>query len=119
MSEHKVRERNARVADAAQRTTAHIDSDGNTIVNSYQDVEPAMEHAAALRRYEAEGRGAFGKRRDFHHTLSVPNNIWLQIAAQLGIPAGEVFESAHAKRIVQELKKPEYKAFRATNDRLI
>lgn len=105
--------------DATLRQTAKVESDGTTLVNTYQDVEPCMDYAAALRRADGEERGTFGRRKDLHHTMSVPFNIMLATAERLGIPAGEIFATEHAKRIMQELKRPEFAVFRTTIDKAI
>lgn len=106
------------ILDRAVRTTYH-EQDGNIVVNIYQDVGPHLEYAAQCRRAEREGRGAFGKRGDFHRTMSVPFNIFSTIAQSLGIPPGLSMQPGYSKRIMQELKKPEWKGFRTTNDRKI
>ena len=105
-----------RVLDAAHRVTAK-EEDGKVLVNTYQDVEPHLEYAAKCRRADAEERGAFGRRGEFRRTMSIPFNIMLGIAQKLGIPAGQIFDSEHSKRISLELKKPEFKYFRTTIDR--
>jgi hypothetical protein len=100
------------------RTTYH-EQDGNIIVNSYQDVEAHLEGCQADRREDAENRGRFGARPFFHKTMSVPQNLVLQIAQELGIPFGRIFETENQRRIALELKKPDYKKFRTTIDRKI
>jgi hypothetical protein len=112
------KEQAAKIVDKTHRQTYH-EQDDKVLINTYQDVEPHLEYAAKLRRADAEERGAFGKRRDYHHTMSVPFNIMLTVAQKLGIPAGDIFDSAHSKRIMRELKSPEYKHFRTTIDRSI
>lgn len=95
------------------------EEDGNIYIQTYQDVEPAMDYAKACRREDAERRGSFGKRPDLHRTMSVPFNIILACAQRLGIPQGAVFETEHMRRIVKELKTPEFAAFRTSIDRKI
>lgn len=112
-------EKAAQVLDRAHRVTATTDAEGNVLVNTYQDVEPAMNYAAARRRADAESRGRFGKRGDLHQTMSVPFNVITAVAQKLGIPLGQVFDSEHSKRIMKELKSPEFAAFRTTIDRRI
>src|SRR5579862_4939038 len=104
-------ERAAAILDRAHRQTYH-EQDGNVYLNSYQDVEPHLNYAAACRREDAERRGRFGKRGDLRRTMSVPFNIMLEVAQKLGIPAGEIFQKEHSKRISKALKSPEYKNFR-------
>lgn len=106
------------VLDSAHQQTYH-EEDDKIIVNSYQDVEPHLEYAAKCRRVDAEERGRFGSRGDMHRTMSVPFNVILAVAQRLGIAQGRIFESDHMKRIVQELKGPEFTAFRTTNDKRI
>lgn len=95
------------------------EEDDKIFIRTYQDVEPHMEYAAQCRRVDAEERGKFGKRKDMHRTMSVPFNVMLGIAQQLGIPQGSIFESEHMKRIVEELKRPEFAAFRTSTDKRI
>ena len=104
--------------DRAHRVTAH-EQDGQLIVNTYQDVEPHLEYAAKLRRAEWESRGSFGKRGDFRQTMSLPFNIIQAAAQRLGIPAGQIFEKDANRRIMRELKRPEFKYFRTTSDKRI
>ncbi len=111
-------ERAAKILDRAVRQT--YKEEGNKVgINTYQDVEPHMEYAAALRRADAENRGHFGKRPDFHHTMSIPTNVLYAAADRLGIPRGRLFDSENMKRIMKELKREEFKAFRTTTDKLI
>lgn len=109
-------ERAARILDRAVRQT-YKEEDGKSLINTYQDVEPHMEYAAKLRRAEREHRGSFGKRQDMHHTMSVPFNVISSAAQRLGIQPGQVFQPDNMKRIMKELKRPEFKAFRTTNDK--
>lgn len=97
----------------------HARPDGSFTIRTFQDVEPHLEHAARLRREERENRGAFGKRNDWHHTMSVPHNVIYAVAAKLGIENKDIFGKEEQKRINAELKKPEFKLFRVTNDKLI
>ena len=110
------RDRAAQILDRAHRQTYH-EQDGKVMVNTYQDVEPHLEYAAKLRRAEREHRGAFGKRNDMHHKMSVPFNVIAQAAQKLGIQPGATFQPDNMKQIMKELKRPEYKAFRTTNDK--
>jgi hypothetical protein len=107
-----------RVLDNAHRTTAK-EEDGKLLVNTYQDVEPHLEYAAKCRRADAEERGAFGQRGEFRRTMTIPFNIMLGVGQKLGIPAGQIFDKEHQKRISRELKSSEYKNFRTTIDRNI
>lgn len=111
-------ERAAAILDRAHRQSYH-EEDGKLIVKSYQDVEPHMEYAAKVRREERERRGAFGKRPDFHRTMALPFNIILGAATRLGIPHGQIFDKENMRRITAELKRPEFKVFRTTNDKRI
>lgn len=112
-------ERAARILDRAHRQTYHEIGDGKVAVRTYQDVEPHMEYAAKCRRADAEARGRFGKRPDIHHTMSVPFNVILAAAQKLGIPQGQIFQPDQQKRIMKELKRKEFAAFRTTNDKQI
>ena len=85
----------------------------------YQDVGPHLEYAAKCRRAEAEGRGAFGRRGDFHRTMSIPFNVIAAVAQRLGIPQGQAMQSEYSKRIMKELKRSEFAGFRVTNDKRI
>lgn len=104
--------------DAALRTTYHEEG-SDIILNTYQDVEPHMEYAKACQRVEAETRGAFGKREDFHRTMAVPMNVIQMVAQRLGIQPKDMFDSESSKRIFEELKGPEFAVFRTTNDKRI
>lgn len=104
------------IQDRAHRVTA-FEQDGKVIVNTYQDVEPHLEYAAKCRRADWEGRGQFGKRAEFRRTMTLPFNIIQAAAQRLGIPAGKIFEKEANQRIMRELKRPEFKYFRTTNDR--
>lgn len=109
---------NAKVLDAAL-PQSYKEEDGNIYIQTYQDVEPAMEYAKACRREDAERRGRFGKHGDLHRTMSVPFNVILACAQRLGIPQGAVFDTEHMRRIVAELKSPEFAAFRTSCDKNI
>lgn len=111
-------ERAARILDRAHRTTYH-EQDGSIVVNTYQDVEPHLEYAARCRRAERDTRGHFGKRSDFHHTMSVPFNVFTVVAQRLGIPQGQALQPEYSKRIMKELKRSEFAGFRTTNDKRI
>lgn len=95
------------------------EEDGLIHIHTYQDVEPHIEYAKARRREDAEKRGAFGKRPDFHHTMSVPFNVIEMAAKRLNIQPGDIFQSDNMKLIVKELKRPEFKLFRTTCDKKI
>lgn len=99
------------ILDEAHKVTAHEDGD-NLVVNTYQDVEPHLEYAKNMRRRDAEERGAFGKRGDFHHTMSLPFNIIQQICAQHGL---DFFNSEDAKKIVA-IAKRDYPYFKTSSD---
>lgn len=94
------------------------DADGTMHVSTYQDVEPHLKYAADMRRAERERIGRFGKTGVFHQIMSPPNNAFLEVAAKLGIPAGQMFHSENMKRIVKALKSPEYAHFRTTERRI-
>lgn len=104
--------------EAAMPQTAK-EEDGNLLINTYQDVEPHLEYAAQCRRVDAEERGSFGKRNELRRTMSVPFNVLLAVAQRLGITQGDIFQTEHNRRIVAELKRPEFKLFRTTVDRNI
>lgn len=108
----------AAIADRAVRQTYH-EHDGKVLINTYQDVEPHLEYAAKLRRAEWESRGQFGKRGEFRQTMSLPFNIIQATAQRLGIPASQIFDKESNKRIMRELKRPEFKYFRTTSDKRI
>jgi hypothetical protein len=112
-------ERAAAILDRAQRATYKEDTDGNVQIGTYQDVEPHLDYAAKCRRIDAEDRGAFGNRGELRRTMAVPFNVILGIAQRLGIPPGQVFDKQYNKRIMKELKGPEFKAFRTTIDKRI
>lgn len=106
------------ILDRAHHVTAK--QEGNDLVlNTYQDVEPHLDYAAKCRRAEREDRGTFGKRGEFRRTMVVPFNVMTAVAQQLGIPAGQIFDTEHNRRIMAELKRPEFKLFRTTNDKHI
>jgi hypothetical protein len=111
-------ERAAQILDRAVRQT-YKEEDGKALVNTYQDVEPHLEYAAKCRRADAEERGAFGRRGELRRTMSVPFNVLLGIAQKLGIPAGQIFDKEHQKRLAKELKSSEYRHFRTTIDKHI
>jgi hypothetical protein len=106
------------ILDRAVRQSYAEDED-KIHLRTYQDVEPHLEYAKKLRRADAEERGRFGKRPDFHRKMSVPYNVILMAAHKLGIPAGKVFDSEYSKQIWKELKSPEYKGFRTSCDKKI
>lgn len=111
-------ERAQQILDRAHRVTVHEDEETLTL-NTYQDVEGHLEYAAKCRRVDAEDRGAFGKRGDFHRTMSMPFNLIQMVAQRLGIPLGQMFQKEYSHRIWQELRSPEFKLFRTTTDRRI
>lgn len=113
------KKRAAQVLDRDVRTTYHESTDGGFTLRTYQDVEPVMDACAAARRADAEHRGRFGKRPDLHRVMSVPENVIYEIAQRLGIPRGKVLQTEYSRRIFEELKRPEFKCFRTTTDRLI
>lgn len=98
--------------------TYHEDADGTIHIQTHQDVGPALEYAKQCRRAEAEGRGRFGKRGDFHRTMSTPFNIYYAACQKLGIPLRKIFDKEVAQRIDKELKS-EFPAFKTTNDKHI
>lgn len=102
--------------DEAHKQTYHEQGD-KVMVHTYQDVEPHLEYAAKCRREDWEKRGQFGKRAELRRTMCVPFNVMLGIAEKLGIPAGQIFDKEHQKRISRELKSSDYKLFRVTNDK--
>lgn len=108
----------AKILDETLRTQYH-EQDGNTILSYYQDVEPHLEMCAADRREDAENRGAFGARPEFHKKMSVPFNVIMGVAQKLGIPFARIFDTDCQRRIVGELKGPDYKHFRTTIDKAI
>lgn len=111
-------ERAASILDGALRTRYH-EQDEKIGISTYQDVEPHLKYAADCRRVDAEDRGAFGKRGEMRRTMSVPFNVILAVAQKLGIPSGQIFDKEHSKRIMRELKGPEFKGFRTTIDKRI
>jgi len=106
----------ARILDQTHQTTYH-EQDDKVVIQTYQDVEPHLEYAAKCRRVDAESRGAFGRRGELRRTMTIPFNVMLGVAQKLGIPAGQIFDKEHQKRIMRELKSSEYKHFRTTIDR--
>lgn len=106
------------ILDAAHKQTYH-EEDDRIFINSYQDVEPHLEYAKQCRRVDSEDRGRFGKHGEFHRTMAVPFNVILRIAQDLGIAQGRIFETEYMKRIVAELKRPEFAAFRTSCDKNI
>lgn len=104
------------VADTV--TTAKEEGE-NLLIHTYQDVEPHLRLCERERRVDAEERGFFGKRAELRRTMCIPHNIMLKVCVDLGIEPGVMFQPEYAKRIHAELKKPEYRAFRTTNDKLI
>jgi hypothetical protein len=100
------------ILDSAHRVTAH-DAGDKLLVNTYQDVEPHLEYAKKLRRADAEERGSFGKRRDFHHTMSLPFNVIQSICATHGL---DFFDKDDAKKIVA-IAKRDYPAFKTSIDK--
>lgn len=106
------------ILDRAHRQTAREEG-GNLVVNTYQDVEPHLEYAAKCRREEWERRGQFGKRGELRRTMVVPFNVMQAVAQQLGIPQGQLFDTENNRRIMAELKRPEFKLFRTTSDKRI
>lgn len=97
----------------------HANPDGTFTIRTFQDVEPHLEYAKQLRRADAENRGAFGKRKDWHHTMSVPINMIYAVAQRLGIQGKDIFGKEEQKRIMAELKRPEFAGFRTTIDKKI
>lgn len=91
--------------------------DESKIVLTYsQDIEKHLAAAKAARRNDAEYRTAFGKRPEFRHAMHVPVIEIYKVCAKLGIPLGELFEPHQQKRIIAELKGPEYRDLRVVND---
>lgn len=97
----------------------HAKPDGSFSIRTFQDVEPHLEYAAKMRRAEREDRGSFGKRKDWHHTMSIPQNVIYSIAQRLGIENKDIFGKEEQQRIMSELKSPLFKGFRVTNDKKI
>jgi len=91
------------------RLTFH--PEGNKFrINTYQDVEPHLDHAAMMRREMAE-RGP-NRKSAFRPRMSVPFNVMASVAQKLGIPPKDVFEPEQNKRIWAELNKSDYRNFR-------
>lgn len=106
------------IQDRAHRVTAK-EEDGKLLVSTYQDVGPHLEYAAKLRRADWEHRGQHGKRGEFRQTMALPFNVIQGVAQHLGIPGRQIFEKEHNRRIMRELKRPEFKYFRTTSDKRI
>ena len=104
--------------DRTHRQTVK-EQDGKLLVNSYQDVEPHLEYCAKVRRAEWDSRGQFGKRPFFHRVMAPPVNVIYAVADRLGLKRSQIFDPEHSKRIWAELKRPEFKLFRTTNDKHI
>lgn len=100
------------------KTVAHEVED-KLVIQTYQDVEPHLKICERERRVDREHRTAFGKRGELRRTMSVPNNIMMKVCQDLGIQPGDMFNPEFSRRIWAELKKPEYKYFRTTNDKRI
>lgn len=94
----------------------HGHSDGSFTIRTYQDVGPHLKYAADMRRADREERGAFGRRRDWHHTMSVPVNVIYAVAERLGIQGKDLFGREEQRRIMSELKRGEFAGFRTTTD---
>lgn len=109
----------AQILDEAHRVTAKTDAEGNVLVHTYQDVEPHLKYAAEKRKADWYNRGQFGKRPDFHHTMSVPFNVMTAVAQRLGIQPGQIFDKENSRRIMAELKRTEFAGFRTTIDKRI
>lgn len=104
---------------AGEIVTKAYEEGDNLLVRTYQDVEPHLKLAARERRVDSEERTAFGKRAEFRRTMTIPNNVMLQVCQKLGIQAGDMFQPEYAKKIYAELKKPEFKYFRTVSDKRI
>lgn len=111
-------DRAARILSRSYRQTYHEEG-GKIWVRTHQDVEPHMDYCAQRRRIEAEERGRFGKRGDLHPTMSLPFNVLYAAADRLGIQRKDIFDRDCQKRILKELKRPEFAVFRVTNDKRI
>lgn len=107
------------MSEDAELPQSYKEEDGKIYIKTYQDVEPHLEYAKACRRVDAQDRGSFGKRGDMQRTMSVPFNVILAVAQRLGIQPGRIFETEHMKRIVEDLKRPEFSGFRTTIDKKI
>lgn len=103
--------------EVGTRQTYHEEG-GKIHVRTFQDVEPHLKHAADCRRAERESRGKFGKRGDWHRTMSTPFNIYYAVCQRLGLPLRRIFDSDVAKRIDKELKR-DFPLFKTTNDKRI
>jgi len=112
-------DRAAQVLNGSVRQFYHEGPNGSFTLRTYQDVEPHLEHCKRLRRAERENRGSAGKRGDWHHTMSIPQNVIYAIAQRLGIPNARIFDKEEQKRIIAEAKRSEFAGFRATNDKHI
>jgi hypothetical protein len=108
-------DRAAQILDRAHRVTAHALDEGAIGINTYQDVEPAMEYAAKCRRADAENRGAFGKRGDMRRTMAIPFNILMEVSQKHHL---QFFEPEDAKKILAIVKR-DYPAFKTTIDKRI
>src|SRR5690348_6787599 len=82
----------------------------NFRINTYQDVEPHLEHAARVRREMRESGP--NRKSVFRPRMSVPFNVMQQVAQKLGIPPKDVFEPEQNKRIWKALNSSDYKNFR-------
>lgn len=80
---------------------------GDTIVRTYQDVEPHLEACKAERRADREH--GLSKRGDWRKTMSVPFNVLHDICLKNGL---DFFNPDHSKKIAGILKSSEYKYFR-------
>lgn len=102
--------------DGETHQIANVDEmSGDTIVRTYQDVEPHLEACAAERRENRE-HTAFGKRGDMRKTMSVPFNVINSICLEHGL---DFFNPEHAKMILKILKGSDYKKFRTSEAKRI
>ena len=101
-----------------QVITAHEQGD-TTVLEYSQDVEPILDIAARERRVDHEERSDFGKRGEFRRTMTVPFVLMMEVGRKLGIAGGDLLRPENSKRIMAELKRPEFKYFRTVNDKRI
>ena len=98
-------------------TLLDVSTDGSLIKYGEQDGKIYLEthhpDTKSVEKYAAEMRakngGAFTKKNDLHHVMTIPQAILTKICAETGL---DFFDNEDSKLILEILKSPEYAKFR-------
>lgn len=102
----------APVPESTVGTRMEVDAEGRLIVQRFEDVEPLIEHLAALRQ-DSDGKSKSG---ELYHVGDIPMSVVEGYCNEAGITYAQFISEGdtHIKRI---LMNPDYSKFRVWQGR--